>query len=164
MDDTIVPHYIEKRGFLLENEFRYMNQYTHNTLTTAFLPNDNLEDRDRWLFSFVQPGRWTDKLTSEINYIHVSDNDYLDDLSTLADIDGDSHLSRIGRVTYTEELWQADFLLQGYQTVDEDTDRPYQRLPELTFNGDTDNNERIMNAALIAQATNFTVTTAVLPV
>ena len=155
MDDTIVPHYIEKRGFLLENEFRYMNQYTHNTLTTAFLPNDNLEDRDRWLFSFVQPGRWTDKLTSEINYIHVSDNDYLDDLSTLADIDGDSHLSRIGRVTYTEELWQADFLLQGYQTVDEDTDRPYQRLPELTFNGDTDNNERIMNAALIAQATNF---------
>lgn len=155
MDDTIVPSYIEKRGFLLENEFRYMSRHTHNTLTTAFLPDDNRTNENRWLFSFVQPGKWSDKLTSKINYIHVSDEDYLDDLSTLADYDGDSHLHRTGQLTYTEDLWQADLLLQGYQTVDDGTERPYQRLPEITFSGDTDNNERIMNAALISQLSNF---------
>jgi LPS-assembly protein len=156
MDDTLSPSYIEKRGILLENEFRYLTEHTHNTLTTAFLASDNdYDDQNRWLFSFVQPARWSENITSEINYIHVSDDDYMDDLSTMADYDGDSHLGRKALLTYNEELWSANALIQGYQTVDDDVERPYQRLPQLTFQGDTSEKGRLINYAGTAQLTHF---------
>lgn len=134
MDDTLTPRLLQKRGLMLENEFRYMDQYSINTLSTAYLPNDRIADNDRWLLGIRHFGQPTTRMRSSINYTHVSDDDYFDDLGSDLNISEESHLNRSGSLAYYGNQWQAEFILQSYQTID-DSLTPYRRLPELRLLG-----------------------------
>ncbi|WP_144244200.1 hypothetical protein [Nitrincola sp. A-D6] len=53
IDDTLTLRYIEKRGLLLENELRYMNDWSHNMLSLGYLSGDDkLDGENRWLAGF----------------------------------------------------------------------------------------------------------------
>lgn len=155
IDDTLTPRFLEKRGILLENELRYMNAYSTNSLSTAYLPNDSVTNQDRWLFGIKHTGKPADRWLTKINYLSVSDDDYFDDLGTTLDAAEESHLNRSGSVTYYGNQWQSEFLLQSYQTIDEDNITPYRRLPQLQVSGDPTLGPDWLSASYLLQLTQF---------
>ncbi len=154
IDDTLTPRFLDKRGLLLENEFRYMNSFSSNSLSTSYLPNDQLTDESRWLLGIQHTGQPADRWHSTINYLSVSDDDYFEDLGTKLDATEESHLNRSGSIAYYGNQWQAEFLLQSYQTID-DNITPYRRLPQLQISGTPSLEPDWLSASYIFQLTEF---------
>ena len=154
MDDTLTPRFFEKRGLQLENEFRYMNEYSTNTLNTSYLAGDNLTNKNRWLLGIRHTGAPAENWKSDINYLHVSDNDYFDDLGTKLGVSEVVHLNRSGSLTYYGNQWQTELLLQSYQTID-DNITPYRRLPQIQVSGTPALEQEWLEASYFAQLTQF---------
>lgn len=154
IDDTLTPRIIFKRGLMLDNEFRYMNIYSTNTLRTAFLPDDRKDDRSRWLLSFKHRGDAESGWHSFVDYLAVSDNDYPDDFGGTTQNTSTSHLNRYGTLNYYSKNWQAGLLLQSYQTIDESL-APYRRLPQLSFTGTPDFGSANLSGRYYAEFTRF---------
>lgn len=154
-DDTLTPRLFAKRGLMLDNEFRYMNDYSTNSLNTAFLPDDNKADRNRWLLGVKHQGTSSLGWYSYINYLAVSDDDYFDDIGAKYEITGASHLDRLATAGYFGSDWQAQVTLQSYQTIDESL-APYRKLPQISVTGAPDSlNNNIANTAFLADFTRF---------
>lgn len=132
-DDTLTPRYIAERGLLLENEFRYMNKWSHSTLSTAWLPDDSRYGDDRWLFGVDHRGTPHDNLYSRIDYTRVSDEDYFSDLGTSLEVQRDNHLDQLLELRYYQPGWNLTLRTQSYQTIGGAT--PYERLPQLLLTG-----------------------------
>ncbi len=142
LDDTLNLRYIEKRGLLLENELRYLNTWSNNTLSLAYLSNDQKSDRsNRWLTGFEHRGRPADRWSSRIDYTHVSDIDYFSDLGTSLDVQRSDHLDQRGQLQYQGNGWRFLANLHEYQTINDNRASPYQRSPQLLLTG----NERVLN-------------------
>ncbi|WP_169051504.1 LPS assembly protein LptD [Neptunomonas sp. XY-337] len=154
MDDTLTPRYFEKRGLMLENEFRYMNEYSLNTLSTAVLPDDRRYGDTRWLLGLEHDGKQGAHWRSKIDYLAVSDNDYFDDVGSGLDITEQSHLNRYARLSYIESQWQAHIALQSYQTID-DTLAPYRRLPQISFIGTPNTGKSWLDARYLIDFNRF---------
>ncbi|MBP0048819.1 LPS assembly protein LptD [Marinobacterium sp. AK62] len=133
LDDTLTPRYIGERGLLLENELRYMNAWSHNSLSTAILADDSQYNGDRWLLGFEHQGTLKQNLSSRIDFTRVSDDDYFEDLGTSLDVQRDDHLDQLLELNYRQPNWALSFRTQGYQTIDGTT--PYERLPQIRLTG-----------------------------
>ena len=154
IDDTFSPRVISKRGLLLDNEFRYLNDWSMNRLQTAYMAHDNLEGDNRWLLATQHNGRINEHWRTNIDYLRVSDDDYLDDLGAKINSQEESHLNESGSVSYIEDSWQAELLVQSYQTID-DNITPYRRLPQLEIQGQSDISYAEVELNYLAQITEF---------
>ena len=134
-DDTLTPRYFSKRGLLLENEFRHLNHYGTQSLSTGVLFDDNEADRDRWLASLEHHGG-TGPWGTRIDYNAVSDDDYFDDLGSSLEVNRADHLDRFASTSYQGDSWDATLTVHSYQTIDTDSNSPYERLPQLRINGE----------------------------
>ncbi len=137
-DMTLVPRFMSKRGFMLENEFRYLSDNDTGTVSAAYLPNDDDENGDeRWLVAFDERGQWGNRWNSHIDYNMVSDSDYFKDLGSELNVTSSTNLPRLGRMYKHWDWWDVDFRLEGFQTLGADTQsqKPYTRLPQLTLAG-----------------------------
>ncbi len=135
-DMTTSPRYIEKRGLMLENEFRYLNEYSHIDLSMAALPGDDARNNDdRWLLGIDHNGSFGDGWSSRIDYTSVSDNDYFDELDTSLNISRETHLDQLATLGYNGGSWRFDSRVQSYQTITT-ASKPYRKLPELRLSGD----------------------------
>ncbi|OMH32159.1 hypothetical protein BGP75_15800 [Motiliproteus sp. MSK22-1] len=135
-DLTLTPRYIENRGLMLENEFRYLHDVGQFDLNLALLPGDELRNNeDRWLLGIDHNGSPAEKWRSTIDFTAVSDNDYFDELDTSLNISKDTHLDQVAALSYDAGDWRFDSKIQSYQTVDEAASKPYQKLPQLRFSG-----------------------------
>ncbi len=138
IDDTLTATVFSDTGLLLENELRYLDQNSTNRLSLGYLTVDNSDDDNnaRWVAGINHTGNYG-RYTTVIDYTEVSDNDYFDDLDTNLDVDqGDNnHINQTAKVSYQADTWQSSVLLQKYQTIDDDTTKPYQRLPEFRISG-----------------------------
>ncbi len=132
-DDTLTPRYIGERGLLLENEFRYMNDWSHNTLSNAWLADDDQYGDDRWLFGFEHRGTPMANLYSRIDFTRVSDDEYFEDLGTSLEVQRDDHLDQLFELRYLQPSWNLSLRTLGYQTIDGST--PYEKLPQVLLNG-----------------------------
>jgi LPS-assembly protein len=132
-DDTLTPRYIGERGLLLENEFRYMNRWSHNTLSTAWLDSDSQYGDNRWLLGVDHRGRPLDNLYSRIDYTKVSDDQYFSDLGTSLEVQRDNHLDQLMELRYLQPNWNLSLRTHSYQTIGGAT--PYERLPQLLLSG-----------------------------
>jgi LPS-assembly protein len=154
MDDTLTPRFLEKRGLLLENEFRYMDSHSTNTLNTSFLPSDSLTDKDRWLLGVMHTGTPSERWRTNIDYLKVSDDNYFDDLGTQLSVTEESHLNQSGSLNYYGNQWQAELLLQSYQTIDDNT-TPYRSLPQLQISGNPTLEPDWLTAGYLVSLTQF---------
>ncbi len=133
-DATLTPRHITERGTMLEAEGRYLSPGAHWTLLGATLRNDSLRDDDRWLVGLDQQGRFSNGISSFIDYRKVSDNDYLDDFSlTSLDVRRQTHLTQQAGLGYSFGRWHAGLSLVQYQTLDDLIAEPYRKLPQLTL-------------------------------
>ena len=133
-DATLTPRIMSKRGTLLEGEFRYLNENSQGQLEVSELARDQVYGAERSARSLQHNGTPAPGWRTAIDYRFVSDKDYLNDFGGDLATSSTTYLPRRGELDYRGDTWQANLLLQGYQTLDENlavTARPYQRLPQL---------------------------------
>ncbi|PIE24874.1 MAG: hypothetical protein CSA60_02660 [Neptuniibacter caesariensis] len=135
LDDTLTTRYLSDRGLILENELRYLNTWSNNTISTAYMPDDDIVDEDRWLVSLKHSGKIGNHWRTSIDYTAVSDNDYFEDLDTNLDVSRQDHLNQRAEISYNNSNWQFLAKVHDYQTIDATSMAPYERLPQLELNG-----------------------------
>jgi LPS-assembly protein len=137
-DAVITPRYMEKRGLELGGNYRYLTKSTTGRLDGNFLYEDSITEEKRYQVQYKQSSRIMSNMLFDINYHEISDADYFNDFTSSLASTSRTHLDR--RATYRYELkdWRFRAMVQDIKTIDDTTplaDRPYVRLPQLTFNG-----------------------------
>lgn len=138
LDDTLTPRIISDRGLLLENELRYLNSWSNNTLNTAYLPSDDIKKDDRWLLDINHSGVLSKNWHTHIDFTSVSDVDYFEDLDTNLEVIRQDHLDQKTSITYIAANWQFEAKAHDYQTIDDNSKAPYKRLPQLSLIGENE--------------------------
>ena len=136
-DATLTPRYLSRRGLLMETEFRYLNERSHGQINIDHINDDRIFGEDRTAVSVQHQGSPSHHWRTQLNYRHVSDEDYLDDFGSGLAISSVTHLERFASINYQNNYLQASLLVQNYQTLDKivpGIDKPYQRLPQVQLN------------------------------
>jgi len=138
-DDTLMPRYMSKRGFMLDNEFRYLYDGGRGELLTAYLPNDKLRDKDRGRVEFSGYHNINANWQARANLAWVSDERYLEDFSNkLLGVTTSNLQSQIG-IYGTGENWTGGLMADYWQLTDytlTEASLPYARQPRLFVNWD----------------------------
>jgi LPS-assembly protein len=140
-DAVITPHFMDRRGLELGGNYRYLTHSTNGELTGAYLPEDDITNETRYQVYYLQHSRILQNLQLDIQYQDISDSDYFNDFSNSLGATSQTVLNRDVTLRYDLKNWHMKALVQDIKTIDTSTpvsDRPYQRLPQLTLNGDTE--------------------------
>lgn len=140
-DMTVTPRYIEKRGTVLNTEFRYLNPKNRGTLNLEYLSRDRIYEQEtgegtRGQGTFTHSGNPAAGIQTNIDLSYVSDPDYLAELGNTLTTTSITHLQRSADISYLGDHWNSKLRVQSYQTIDEtipEASRPYKRLPQITF-------------------------------
>lgn len=136
-DATFSPRYIQKRGTLYDNEFRYMGNSYSGLVNYSELLNDRLVNRNRSYSSLIHNQNFGSGFAGSLNLNQASDDAYLRDLSSVPAIALQKNLLNEAAVTYTGGgWWAASARAQSYQTLQDPAAPvalPYQRLPQVNL-------------------------------
>jgi len=131
MDATLTAHNMTRRGVMLENEIRYLNQESEGQLEIDHIEDDKVYGDSRSLFKWHHQSQATEGWSTVLDYQQVSDNQYLADFGGNIRAASATHLEQRATLSYNAELWQFNALAQDFQTLS--GDQPYRRLPQLTL-------------------------------
>ncbi|MBL4712856.1 MAG: LPS-assembly protein LptD [Gammaproteobacteria bacterium] len=140
-DALIVPRYMDKRGIELGGNYRYLTKSSEGTLNGAYLPNDDVTQDTRYQVRYQQHTRLLSNLTLDVDLQDISDAEYLNDFTNDLSSTSQTHLNRSANLHYNLDNWHLRALLQDIKTIDTTTPlntRPFERLPQLTLDGDTE--------------------------
>lgn len=135
-DATLTPRWLEDRGVQLRSQWRWLGPAGFWQLDNEHLPDDDLAGEDR-TFNRIQqradlPGGWRTRIDAS----EVSDTDYFDDLGEDLALSSQTHLLRRGDLSWSGGAGRFRARVENFQTLDESIaadDRPYERMPQLTF-------------------------------
>ncbi|UOB23620.1 LPS-assembly protein LptD [Pseudomonas orientalis] len=142
-DATLYPQYMTKRGLLMEGEFRYLTKSSEGQFGGAYL-NDDSNERDkqtdsektRYMLNWQHRGGLDSRLATQVDYTKISDPFYFQDLKSYQEgVQSRDFLNQQGSVTYRGDSYQARLNLQALQLATISQITPYDRLPQITFNG-----------------------------
>ncbi|MEE1866362.1 LPS-assembly protein LptD [Pseudomonas auratipiscis] len=142
-DATLYPRYMAKRGMLMEGEFRYLTKSSEGQFGGAYL-NDKNDDRklqsdyedQRWMVNWQHKGGLDERLMAEVDYTDISDPYYFQDLeSDQIGVESQDYVNQQGALNYRGDNYTARLNLQGYKLATISKITPYDRLPQITFNG-----------------------------
>jgi LPS-assembly protein len=139
-DAVLTPRYMEKRGFSLDGDYRYLTRSTNGELKGSYLPNDDITDEHRYEVGYKQHSKLSKNLYFDVIYRDISDSDYFNDFANSINNTSQTHLNRSASLRYDINNWHMRALVQDIKTIDETapiSEDPYERLPQLTLNGDT---------------------------
>jgi LPS-assembly protein len=140
-DALVEPRYMERRGFELGGNYRFLTKATTGKLYGAYLPEDDVTKTERYQVRYQQHTLLTSDLLFDIDLQDISDADYFNDFANNIESTSQTHLNRKADMGYNLDNWQFKAMVQDIKTIDDSTptiDRPYERRPQLTFNGDTE--------------------------
>lgn len=155
-DATISPRLLSDRGVMLGTEFRYLTDWSMSTLNLSGLFGDKMFNPDlqknrtsgspktqnRWFIGFKHQGNLGRWLSTYVDFNKVSDDDYFYDFGgTGLNVASRNHLNQQGVVNLNSGLLQAKLNVQRIQLIDpflnrESIYKPYDRLPQFSFNTD----------------------------
>ncbi|MEO8331886.1 MAG: LPS-assembly protein LptD [Gallionella sp.] len=136
-DATIAPRFMNKRGLMVNNEFRYLQAKYGGEVQLDVLPHDQLTNRSRNRFGLKHNQAIASGLNGDITYNHVSDDDYYRDLANTVNTTSQVNLVQEGSLNYHAGWWNANLHLQRFQTLQDPAApivAPYMRLPQVTLN------------------------------
>ncbi|MGE5471097.1 MAG: LPS-assembly protein LptD [Bacteroidota bacterium] len=139
-DATFYPRYMTKRGFQLGAEARYLDQYTLSTTRLEYMPNDELENRQRYAYNFLYQQNLGRGVSATVNWNAVSDDRYWTDMSSRLMQTSLTQLPQQMVVGYTPTPWlQTSMQVLHYQTLQPDPAfpiaRPYFLDPQINIVG-----------------------------
>lgn len=142
-DATLYPRYMAKRGMLMEGEFRYLTKSSEGQFGGGFL-NDQDDDRkkqtdykkDRWMVNWQHKGGLDERVMTEVDYTDISDPFYFQDLETdQIGVQSRDILNQRGTLTYRGDSYTARLNVHAYEMATISKITPYDKLPQITFNG-----------------------------
>jgi LPS-assembly protein len=138
-DMTLVPRILSKRGVLLGAEYRFLHSQDRGTITVEYLPYDREYGAARDAIDIRYQASPLPNLHTDLLYEHVSDNQYLTDLGNNIGLFEPSYLQQYFVANYSGNAWTATGRVQRFQTLNTalfpPLSQPYNRLPQLLFNG-----------------------------
>ncbi len=137
-DMTLVPRYMSERGVQLNTEFRYLLPRSEGRLNLEYLPDDSDTNDRRSYLTYDHETMLDRGWRIIVNLAEVSDDTYFEDLGDSQAVASQTHLNRYLDIGYRAPTWSFLARFQGYQTIDPliaDVDRPYDRVPQILFNG-----------------------------
>ncbi|MCU7246857.1 LPS-assembly protein LptD [Pseudomonas koreensis] len=142
-DATLYPRYMAKRGMLVEGEFRYLTKSSEGQFGAAFL-NDEDNDREkqtdskqtRYMYNWQHKGGLDSRVFTQVDYTKISDPYYFQDLETdQLGVKSADYVNQQGSISYRGDSYTARLNAQAYQLATVSNITPYDRLPQITFNG-----------------------------
>ncbi|WP_194842586.1 LPS-assembly protein LptD [Endozoicomonas sp. OPT23] len=164
-DATITPRYMAKRGLLLENELRYMNESGKGEVGVAGLVNkDQLEkdnpyqDKDRWLANIRYQQNFSRRWTADLDYADASDKNYINDFGSNLNLSNTAPLNQKIGTQYQGgndfNYWSLKLEAQKFKNMSQTSDDPYNKLPQLVLDGHWQLGETL-NLNYLADYTHF---------
>ena len=143
-DATFSPRFISDRGAMLGTEARYLSENSMNTLNLSYLGQDKLSKQEgntenRWFVGLDHRGR-LGPFISFIDFNSVSDRNYFYDFSNSGlNTASETNLNQQAALALNGNWGDARLNFQRFQIIDPfvsalDINKPYDRLPQLTFN------------------------------
>lgn len=152
MDATLGVRALSKRGVQLQGEFRYLDEKFNGVNNIEFLPSDNNTGENRYYMSLTHAHSFGNGWSGGYYFEKVSDDEYFSELDTRITVTSRVNLAQQAYINYADETWSFNGLVQKYQTLDKFS-FPYERLPQLTLNGDKDWD--LVNTKLYSQWVSF---------
>jgi LPS-assembly protein len=152
MDATLATRVLSKRGVQLQGEFRYLEDRFSGIDNLEFLPSDNQNGNNRYYVNLKHQHNLGKGWSAGYSLEKVSDDEYFADLSTRIVTTSRVNLPQQFNVDYVDDVWRFNALAQKFQTLDT-ISYPYERLPQMTLNGNQDFGD--VNANLYTQLVAF---------
>ncbi len=143
-DAVLTPRILEKRGLELDGEYRFLTKSTSGELGIAFLHKDSITRERRYHIRYQQHTKILPNLLFDAKLQSISDTDYFNDFTSNLSSTSQTHLYKNATLNYSLNNWHMRALVQDIETIDTATaisERPYERLPQLTLAGDTEIND-----------------------
>ncbi len=134
MDATLTVREMSKRGIQLQGDFRYLTENFSGKDALEYLPNDNQTSQTRYYANLKHQQNFGNGWSAGYSLEKTSDNKYFSELSTRIVTTSQIILPQQFNVDYADENWRFNALAQKFQTLDDKT-YPYERLPQMTLNG-----------------------------
>lgn len=145
MDATLTPRFIEHRGMQLQTESRYLNDLGLGTVAFDWFDHDRLyasnknkivtdvgDNKHRWLFHWDHDGVINDNWRIRADMTHVSDRQYLIDLSSNFANVTDGYLTQTYQMGYANENWDIALSSTNFQVFRSNLkDNVYRTEPQL---------------------------------
>ncbi len=114
MDATITPKYMSDRGWLLQNNFRYLTESSYNVLQLEYLNEDkNQPDLgERFLAYWQHESDWAENWHLQIQWTDLSDDNYISEFNSDYHHQADTHLNNFVHLRYATENLQLSFQSQ----------------------------------------------------
>ena len=137
-DATFTFRPMTKRGVMVEGEYRYLGEKQEGTLYGALLANDRKSRHHRrWSWRGTHQFHFNDQWHTDILHQQVSDTDYVKDLTTDFNLYDEWYLERHATLHGNTDYGRIMLRAQDYQRIDSsvrEADKPYSRMPQLTYN------------------------------
>lgn len=136
-DTTFTPRYLEKRGEMVRNQFRYLTEMSQGSLAGEYLPYDQLQDRSRYSAFFKDNTQFTPRLSTATDLNYVSDDEYFNDLNNALGFQTNRFLPSSAYINYGRPDVAFSTSVHHYQSVDKtvtDSQMPYDILPRVNLN------------------------------
>lgn len=133
-DYTIVPNIMTKRGVMLENEFRYLQENFSGKINYNWIYHDRERDRSRYGLH-VEHRYSSGGFYAGVNYNKVSDDNFIDDFSGTLRESSENVLNQDFWMGYGQDFWTVNARVNKNQTLENHGYwKPYERIPQITFN------------------------------
>ena len=134
MDATLTAREMSNRGVQLQGEFRYLEETYSGKDALEYLSNDSQTNQTRYYANLKHKQDFGNGWSAGYSLEKTSDNKYFSELSTRITTTSQIILPQQFNVDYANENWRFNALAQKFQTLD-NTTYPYERLPQMTLNG-----------------------------
>ena len=135
-DLTLYPKIISRRGLQLGAQGRYLGETYSGETRAEGLINDRVTGTKRYAISSTHSQRLAPNLTFSSDLNHASDDDYPNDFPSTITAASQRLLLRDMVLNYSGSFWNAAARASNYQVLQDPISpigRPYDRLPQLTF-------------------------------
>jgi LPS-assembly protein len=133
-DATIAPHWMARRGLMLEGEFRYLFERQNGEVSATWLRNDDISGRDRSLVQWKHLAGLDANWFAKADLNHVSDPNYYGDFGSSIEATSTSLLASEMGLYGRGRHWTLSLSTASWQVANPllpPGSEPYRRLPRL---------------------------------
>ena len=135
-DATLTGRWIEKRGFMLDTEYRFLGHRQRGQIDLEVLPDDSRAGRTRYYGQFDYRARLAPRWSARADFRRASDDDYFIDLGNDLVDSSVQFLRSFAMISGRGSDWSLDVLADSFQVLDDNVvagREPYRRLPRASF-------------------------------
>jgi LPS-assembly protein len=164
-DALYTPRYIQERGVNHEVKLRYLNPYIGSwSVGGAYMAQDDRyrddfpdnRSYDRWLGVVKHQAIFNQRWRSLVDYSKASDTYYMKDLDASSlEAKRQTSLLQLASLDYLGDDWLVALDVQQFQSLADDINNDYKKLPQLTGQYRTKGTPFQFEPVLMAQFSNF---------